>query len=155
MRVKFNGYSNPTGKGHDRNFGQECCDSYDTTNCTGYRQCDSYFIYCLRPFGEDRLNQGCHPNETRTNSSFNEDDDHLDFSQSTVLNLPNPQFLRGLGDTYAVSDHQKCYNYTAFLPLYNYNCRCTLVSDNDFIIICREFNSTLRCKITMHIIIMI
>ena len=46
----------------------------------------------------------CFSNETRDESSPNRDDRSLDFSQSRVLNLDNPQNLSGLGDAYQVSN---------------------------------------------------
>jgi hypothetical protein len=56
----------------------------------------------LRPLGEvDRV--GCLDNETRDVSSINEDDGYIDFSQSKVLGLSNPQNLSGLKDAYEVS----------------------------------------------------
>ena len=44
-------------------------------------------------------------NEYRSISSINTDDGPLDFSQSTVLGLNNPQILSGLEGPYEVSDH--------------------------------------------------
>ena len=110
VEVRLNGYSNPTGKcggyGPDCQTGTpgvlHCCDGSDTTLCSGYERCDSYFYYCLRPLGEDR--SGCLDNETRAISQSNEDDkSNIDFSLSTVLGLSNPQSLSGLGDAYEVS----------------------------------------------------
>ena len=107
VQVRLNGYSNPTGKcGHGRfqtNTPGEfyCCDSFDTT-CSGWERCDSYFVYCLRPLGDDnRL--GCHDNETRDESSINSDDNEpINFFLSKVLDLDNPQNFPGLGDAYKV-----------------------------------------------------
>ena len=70
------------------------------------RLCDSYFIYCLRPFGDARQPpEGCSMIEYRSTSPcFNSDDGHLNFSQSIVLGLDNPQVLPGLRGPYQVSD---------------------------------------------------
>ena len=110
VEVRLNGYNNPTGKCHECTDG--CCDRlvfstdvlYD--GCSGDELCDSYFTYCLRPFGEREVTLGCSIAEMRTTtctSSINTDDGRLDFSQSTVLNLPNPQNFSGLGDAYKVN----------------------------------------------------
>ena len=104
MEVRLNGYTNPTGRCQDCKIttGLTCCDTLGVTNhCRGGRQCDSYFIYCLRPFGDVRQPpRGCSSNEYRDVSSINTDDGPLDFSQSTVLGLNNPQVLSGLEDIY-------------------------------------------------------
>ena len=107
VEVRLNGYSNPT----ERCPGcqNRCCDGFTTVNaCTGSSSCDTYFIYCLRPFGDVRQHPlGCSKssNEYRNISSINTDDGFLDFSQSTVLGLNNPQVLSGLEDLYRVSDY--------------------------------------------------
>jgi hypothetical protein len=112
VKVRLNGYTNPSGKCNDeicftQNGQQYCCDSYDTDICMGGDRCDSYFVYCLRPLGEvDR--KGCFDNETRAKSLYNRDDGrNIDFSQSEVLGLSNPQNLSGLGDAYEVSYYIK------------------------------------------------
>ena len=70
--------------------------------CMGQERCDSYFLYCLRPFGTVVF--GCLNNEIRAISAPNEDDGPgIDFSLSKVLDLSNPQNFPGLGDTYEVS----------------------------------------------------
>ena len=107
VEVRLNGYTNPTGRCRDCNSITRltCCDTLgpDTTNdCSGGR-CDSYFIYCLRPFGDARQPPiGCSEssNEYRNISSVNMDDGPLDLTQSTVLGLDNPQVLSGLEDIY-------------------------------------------------------
>ena len=84
-----------------------CCDGCGTTQCTEWEQSDSYFIYCLRPFGDVRQPpEGCFRSsqEYRNTSSVNFNDGlQFDFSQSTVLGLNNPQILSGLEDAYSVS----------------------------------------------------
>ena len=111
MEVRLNGYSNPAGKceDHRRSSGEiQCCDSSDTTDCSNGELCDSYFIYCLRPLGDVRQ-LGCFSDEMRTMSSTNENDGWLDFSQSTVLGLANPQKLSGLEVPYRVSNFILAY----------------------------------------------
>ena len=105
VEVRLNGYTNPTGKCRDCNnmTGLTCCDTSTlgpTNDCSGGR-CDSYFIYCLRPLGDARQPPvGCSSDEHRSVSSVNIDDGPLDFSQSTVFGLNNPQVLSGLEDIY-------------------------------------------------------
>ena len=107
VEVRMNGYSNPTGKcncfRHTQNGRQQiCCDSLNINECMGQERCDSYFLYCLRPFGTVVF--GCLNNETRAISAPNEDDGPgIDFSLSRVLGLSNPQNFPGLGDAYEVS----------------------------------------------------
>ena len=107
VEVRLNGYANPSGKCNSNDChtesGQTCCDSDDTGKCMGRERCDSYFVYCLRPLGEVDL--GCFENQTRAVSEYNEDDKmtNIDFSQSRVLGLSNPQNLSGLGDGYKVT----------------------------------------------------
>ena len=112
VQVRVNGYSNPTGKCHDSRSCQStaeatyCCDGAQcrTSDClTRGRQSDSYFIYCLRPFGTERQ-LGCLPNETRTTSTVNDNDGDIDFSDSIVLGLSNPLNLTGLDMAYEVRD---------------------------------------------------
>ena len=102
VELRLNRYSNPSGRcGHGdvcHNLFDQlyCCDSFSTRNCHGDERCDSYFKYCLRPFGEVQLtSQQCFFNQVR--SSTNPDDGPLDFSQSTVLGLNNPLRLFGQG----------------------------------------------------------
>ena len=118
VEVRLNGYSNPTGSCQDciSSTGLTCCDtSRVTSDCSDEGRCDSYFFYCLRPFGEVRPNPGCFSNETRDTSAANRNDRPLDFSQSTVLGLNNPQVLSGLEDMYKVS--LDCSIVIVLLPL--------------------------------------
>ena len=110
VEVRLNGYTNPSGKCNgdncftDNRQHQFCCDSHDTDTCTGSERCDSYFVYCLRPLGT--VDMGCPNNEMRAKSLSNEDDGPgIDFSQSKVLGLSNPQNFPGLGDAYEVSSN--------------------------------------------------
>ena len=115
VEVRLNGYTNPSGKCNSKDcfpdaHQQTCCDSHDTDMCTGSERCDSYFVYCLRPLGTVDL--GCLDNETRAVSVSNEDDEpDIDFSQSKVLDLSNPQNFPGLGNAYEVSYLYSFLNY--------------------------------------------
>ena len=100
VEVRLSGYRNPTGRceecPHERNVEpRRCCDDFNRySNCfqgNRGRECDSYFTYCLRPYGTTF--RGCFTYETVT-STVNTDDGPLDFSQSTVLGLPNPLQLQ-------------------------------------------------------------
>ena len=92
VEVRLFGYENPTGTCRECDFNTgtiSCCDDCNRASNCGQegRRSDSYFIYCLRPDGIVGL--GCSTYETET-STVNTDDGPLDFSQSTVLGLPNP-----------------------------------------------------------------
>jgi hypothetical protein len=130
VEVRLNGYSNPTGKCNSEvcfpdTQSQTCCDSDDTNNCMGRERCDSYFTYCLRPLGE--VNEEYFNNETRAVSLSNEDDGYIDFSQSKVLGLSNPQNLSGLGAAYEVRIMQilctssQPYTTSSYIILYSYS----------------------------------
>ena len=109
VEVRLNGYTNPSGKCRDCDWTLNCCDIPDeilpidiaTDDCIGERRCDSYFNYCLRPFGDKKLY--CSPSERRGTSSRNSNDGPLNFYQSRVLGLSNPQILSGLRRAYEVS----------------------------------------------------
>jgi hypothetical protein len=106
VEVRLNGYANPSGKCNSENCflsgpqRQKCCDG-KTAICVTVERCDSFFVYCLRPFGT--IDLGCLNNETTATSLHNTDDGDIDFSQSRVLGLSNPQNFSGLGDAYEVS----------------------------------------------------
>ena len=114
MQVRLNGYSNPTGRCgygnpcHSPSGQLYCCDSFDTGSCSGWRQCDSYFTYCLRSFGESQLNTSrC--SSAQITSSTNEHDRSRDFSWSKVLGLDNPLRLSAGQGAYDVSHfHNVC-----------------------------------------------
>ena len=99
VEVRLFDYQNPTGRCEQcpqfdsTTFPRKCCDDFSrSSNCDeGDRECDSYFTYCLRPF--DTTDRDCSTYETVT-STVNTDDGPLDFSQSTVLGLPNPLQLQ-------------------------------------------------------------
>ena len=113
MEVRLLGYENPTQTSL-RNSGQRrCCDidNLDTSVCI--RGCDSYFTYCLRPFGdEDSREGGCSDSNERMISSINTDDNEsIDFTQNRVLGLDNPFHLQGLNNDYTVSSLVLLYYY--------------------------------------------
>ena len=91
VEVRLFGYQNPTGRCEEclNQYPKKCCDDFSRdSNCIeDGRECDSYFTYCLRPI--TTTGRGCSVYETMT-STVNTDDGPLDFSQSTVLGLPNP-----------------------------------------------------------------
>ena len=51
-----------------------CCDSFDTGSCSGGKRCDSYFTYCLRPFGESQLTTSRCSSAQILTSSTNQND---------------------------------------------------------------------------------
>ncbi len=124
VEVKLNGYTNPTGQCERckllNGWIQTCCDVKDinfaTDNCIEERRCDSYFIYCLRPIGDRELD-GCSSSEHRNISFPNSNDGPLNFSQSTVLGLSNPQVLSGLRSAYEVSGYDKNYSPISLILL--------------------------------------
>lgn len=77
-----------------------CCDDFDNTrSCEGLHRCDITFFYCLRDYGTvpsqsvsaiescmDRLGM---------RSGVNIDNQQLDFTQESVMGLPNPIPLFG------------------------------------------------------------
>ena len=102
VQVRLNGYSNPTGRCQEcpqiqrLKDGQwipihSCCDNHHQTNCSDNDLCDSFLIYCLRPFGETRLNL---TDETIKRSFVYEDD--------AVIDLDYTLNLSGLGYSYEV-----------------------------------------------------
>ena len=105
MEVRLLGYENPTQRCRECrliNNLRSCCDDFSRNDqCTeGDRECDSYFIYCLRPFGTSNAQEGGCSNFEKMVSSVHTDDGMIDFSQSEVLGLDNPLHLRGLRDDY-------------------------------------------------------
>ena len=105
MEVRLFNYSNPTGRCRDCYTGSNevsCCDSNHVGTCEEWRQCDSYFIYCLRPPHLNNTERGCFGFENRT-SNVNRNDETLNFSSGMLLGLPNPIRLQGLTEAYAVS----------------------------------------------------
>lgn len=105
LQVELFGYSNPTGRCMEcQIIGLNligCCDQQLTNllPCLGVLRCDSYFSYCLRPIGSE--GDSCSYFGSRM-STANRDDEHVDFTQNTVLGLENPLQLQGLTANYAV-----------------------------------------------------
>ena len=112
VEVRLLGYENPTGRCQGcpfHNGFRSCCDSFNRNDrCTdGDRGCDSYFTYCLRPFGNQTSQDGggCsdRDNSEIMTSQANENDGGVNFFQSTVLGLGNPFLFQGLTNNYMVS----------------------------------------------------
>ena len=111
LEVRLNGYENQEGKcvGCPRDQSattHSCCDDFRRfSNCVGDRRCDSYFIFCLRPFGSERQRYDCRTlyNDTRV-TSVNRDDGPINFTSEMVLDLENPFLLPGLTEEYEVNN---------------------------------------------------
>lgn len=98
LEVTVQSYSLDTGF-----FG--CCDDDrprgSRNTCT---RCNTYFQYCLLPFGtttSSRQPLTCAPIASSIpsgNGAF------IDFSQSTVLGLPNPLVFNGISSSWTVSN---------------------------------------------------
>ena len=107
VEVKIFSYDNPTGRCRScrRENGdgiRSCCDDFSHfDSCSGDRRCDSYFIYCLRPFGMTR--PSC-SGFTQKMSTVNIDDRSINFSRNKVLGLNNPLILSGLTTGYDSSN---------------------------------------------------
>ena len=79
MEVRLLGYQNPTQTSLNNDGQRRCCDIDSTSECAE-GQCDSYFIYCLRPFGdEDSQEGGCSDSNERMISNTNRNDGSIDF----------------------------------------------------------------------------
>ena len=111
LQVRLNGYENRDGNciGCPRNQSDtthSCCDDHGRfDNCDrNDRQCDIYFIFCLRPFGSQRERYDYRTlyNDTKV-TSVNRNDGPVDFTNETVLDLENPFLLPGLTEKYEVS----------------------------------------------------
>ena len=94
VEVRTHNYSNP-GSLLARNGA--CCDPLHMS-CLNFTGCDNYFYYCLRSLGSNGTD--CTGGRT---SLINYDDAPLNFSQDTVLGLPNPLPLPGLTKEWHVS----------------------------------------------------
>lgn len=66
--------------------------------CTGTTRCDTLFTYCLQPIGSNTL---CVP-QAVSETAF--DDRPIDFTQATVLGLPNPLPLSGVSERWEVRE---------------------------------------------------
>ena len=97
VMVRSHSFSNPSNRCFQCQLG--CCDNYNsTTICAGSDRCDIIFTYYLCPFGSasctDRAGM-------RSGTAF--DDRPIDFTQSTVLGLPNPLPLSGASERWEVN----------------------------------------------------
>ena len=117
LQVRLNGYVgqegncigcpllDPPGPGRRT---RSCCDDHEHFNNCDHddRQCDIYFIFCLRPFGSQRGRYDCQTfyNDTRV-TSVNNNDGPVDFTNEMVLDLENPFLLPGLTEKYEVSNY--------------------------------------------------
>lgn len=110
MRVKVHSYDNPTNQcsGSNCNFTSanpedfKCCDTRNTTNCTGGMRCDNMFTYCLQPLKMQPVINGCNDSDVMT-STPNWNGSAINFTQDMVLGLDNPFFLEGLAMEWMVS----------------------------------------------------
>ena len=100
VEVSVQSYNNPTNRcvvctqpGYPNNPG--CCDDFSMRdgNCTGELACDNYFTYCLEHFSTSDISSECLT--AGVTSGVNVDGAPIDFSQPTVLGLPNPILLNG------------------------------------------------------------
>ena len=100
VQVEMVSYSNPSNTLLDG----QCCDPGNGGECKGKERCDTYFIYCLVPHSSTTV--GCLNTYTGSTavSSYIEDGETIDFSQPTVLGLPNPFNLTGITTTWEVND---------------------------------------------------
>ena len=95
VMIRSHSFSNPSNRCSQCQLG--CCDNYNSTICTGSDRCDTMFTYCLQPFGSDT------PCTTRADSGTAFDDRPIDFTQPTVLGLPNPLPLSGTSERWEVN----------------------------------------------------
>ena len=98
VEVRTHGYNNPRSLLADGS----CCDNINSSTwlwptCT-VPGCDNVFYYCLRRLGSSG---GC--DGARMVSEINHNDTPLNFSNDTVLGLPNPLPLSGLTREWSVS----------------------------------------------------
>ena len=101
VQVEMISYSHPSNTRSD----SHCCDPDNNgEGCKGVERCDTYFIYCLVPHSSTTV--GCLNTDTGSTavSSYIEDGATIDFSQPTVLGLPNPFNLTGILTTWEVND---------------------------------------------------
>ncbi|XP_064394660.1 sushi, von Willebrand factor type A, EGF and pentraxin domain-containing protein 1-like isoform X2 [Halichondria panicea] len=84
--------------GFNTRFDGQCCDPRNGGGCTGGERCDTYFTYCLRPRFTEAATIECPNTEPgfTANSTNVVDGATIDFTQPTVLGLPNPFNLTGI-----------------------------------------------------------
>ena len=100
VNVTLVGYTNPNQRCADCGSNRCCDTNFDSNNCFRGRRCDTFFFFCLRPFGS--TGTGCSYNGDLT-SEVNEDDAAINFNQMKFLGLDNPLTLEGLTDAWNVS----------------------------------------------------
>lgn len=76
--------------------GNNCCDP-PPSNSTNCGKCDTFFFYCLKRVGGT---EDCNNGQGSTGIAW--DDAPIDFTQDTVLGLPNPLLLPGLTSKWKV-----------------------------------------------------
>ena len=101
LQVRVVSYSNPS---NTRSDGQCCDPANNGGGCTGGERCDTYFTYCLRPRFTEAATIECPNTEPgfTANSTNVVDGATIDFSQPTVLGLPNPFNLTGISTAWEV-----------------------------------------------------
>ena len=119
VEVRVQSYNNPTNGCEDFNGG--CCDSSDAATCDGQLRCDNQFFYCLRFLNTQATSRGCQRYNTPLRSNINIDGRRIDFTQPTVLGLPNPIRLPGRTNSWQVSinivsSHNMCILIVLTLP---------------------------------------
>ena len=100
IEVNVQSYNNPTNRCSTCRLG--CCDDFALTDCTGQLRCDNQFTYCLRSHNTRATTRGCQGYTSTSRSNVNTDGEDIDFSQPTVLGLPNPLTLTGLTNSWQV-----------------------------------------------------
>ncbi len=93
VQVEMVSYSHPSNTRSDG----RCCDPGNGGTCSGDERCDTFFAYCLIP----RTAVEC-PNGLFISRSNAQNGATIDFSQPTVLGLPNPFNLAGLTTAWEV-----------------------------------------------------
>ncbi len=99
VQVRMISYIHPS---NTRSDGQ-CCDSEPGNGlCSGGERCDTYFIYCLMPRASTAIGCSNATSGFTLVSSVSPDGADIDFSQPTVLGLPNPFLLTGISTAWEV-----------------------------------------------------
>ena len=99
VQVEMLSYIHPS---NTRSDGQ-CCDPDNGGTCSGEERCDTFFIYCLMPRASTAI--VC-PNTAAGFFAISprtaQNGATIDFSEPTVLGLPNPFNLTGLTTAWEV-----------------------------------------------------
>ena len=101
IKVNVQSYNNPTNRCESCLGG--CCDRFFETTCNGPLRCDNQFTYCLRSHNTPATTGCCQGYTSTLRSAVNTDGGQIDYSQPTVLGLPNPLRLTGLTNSWQVS----------------------------------------------------